>query len=555
MEFLSEFDLWMFLAGLGIFLFGMHMLEESIRVLSGAAFKSLIRRYTSSRIKAIFSGIVSTAVLQSSSAVSLMVLAFVGAGIMNLVQAIAVMMGTKIGTTATAWIVAVFGFEFNIDAFSLPLIGIGGLGIILLAKSPRYVNISKFFVAFGFLFMGLDFMKTSVEDFSQFIDPEALAQYGVLLFALVGLVMTAVMQSSSATIAIVLTMLFSGVITFEAGAAMVIGANVGTTVTVLLGSIGGIHTKKQAAASQLVFTVGTAVAALLILPLLSWLVLTGFGFESNYVLGLALFHTIFNVLGVMIFYPLVPALAAKAEKWIPDGAVQLSTYIHKTDPEVHEAGIEAFKKEIVLQLQLSLAFIQNRSEIAGGTGSTGYQDLKRYHAEIFEYYTRLHSYEMKQEESEVIDKLLRVSRSIMNVCKNIEESAADLLALKNEDDTIHQSARGSIQKRLDEIVKINTLMNISESEDLVFSGKAVAELENLHVYIEKEDREFIKMCGQSFATPGIKKADITSLLMLNRAVTQSSRMLIYGVKTLLEGSAPNQEDIDEPFVEQELGLV
>lgn len=395
MEFISEFDYWMFLAGLGIFIFGMHMLEESIRLLSGAAFRSLIRKYTGSRLKAILSGIVSTAVLQSSSAVSLMVLAFVGAGVMNLVQAIAVMMGTKIGTTATAWIVAIFGFKFNIDAFSLPLIGIGGLGIILLANSPRYVNISKFLVAFGFLFMGLDFMKTSVEDFSEFINPELLAQYGIVLFALAGLLMTAIMQSSSATIAIVLTMLFSGVITFDASAAMVIGANVGTTVTVLLGSIGGIHTKKQAALSQLVFTFGTAIAALLILPLLSWLVLTGFGFESNLVLGLALFHTIFNVMGVCIFYPLVPTLALKAEHWIPEHTAQLSSYIHKTDPEIHDAGIEAFRKEIYLQLNYSLRFIRNRSGLASAKDAISYHDLEKYHAEIFEYYTRLHSYEMK----------------------------------------------------------------------------------------------------------------------------------------------------------------
>jgi len=548
MEFLSEFDLWSFLAGLGIFLFGMHMLEESIRILSGAAFKSLIRRYTDSRLKAIFSGIVSTAVLQSSSAVSLMVLAFVGAGIMNLVQAITVMMGTKIGTTTTAWIVAVFGFEFNIDAFSLPLIGIGGLGIILLAGSPRYVNISKLLVSFGFLFMGLDFMKTSVQDFSGYIEPEALAQYGVLLFALVGLIMTAVMQSSSATIAIVLTMLFSGVITFEAGAAMVIGANVGTTVTVLLGSIGGIHTKKQAAVSQLVFTVGTAIAALLILPLLSWLVLTGFGFESNYVLGLALFHTIFNVLGVMIFYPLVPALATKAEQWIPDHAVQLCSFIHKTDPEVLDAGIEAFRKEILLQLNYSLAFIRARSGIGASTSSTEYQDLERYHAEIFEYYTRLLKNEMMQEESEEIDRLLRVSRSIMNACKNIDESAGELKALEKED-AIHQSAWNSIRKRLDEMTNLHKLLITNEKEEWVFSDTASSEIERLHTYIENEDKEFIRMCGQSFASPGLKKADVTTLLMLNRTVTQSCRMLIYGVKTLLEDFSLHTNEISEPFSE------
>lgn len=541
MEFVSEFDYWMFLAGLGIFIFGMHMLEESIRLLSGAAFRSLIRKYTGSRLKAILSGIVSTAVLQSSSAVSLMVLAFVGAGVMNLVQAIAVMMGTKIGTTATAWIVAIFGFKFNIDAFSLPLIGIGGLGIILLANSPRYVNISKFLVAFGFLFMGLDFMKTSVEDFSEFINPELLAQYGIVLFALAGLLMTAIMQSSSATIAIVLTMLFSGVITFDASAAMVIGANVGTTVTVLLGSIGGIHTKKQAALSQLVFTFGTAIAALLILPLLSWLVLTGFGFESNLVLGLALFHTIFNVMGVCIFYPLVPTLALKAEHWIPEHTAQLSSYIHKTDPEIHDAGIEAFRKEIYLQLNYSLLFIRNRSGLAPAKDAISYHDLEKYHAEIFEYYTRLHSYEMKKEESEIVDRLLRASRGIMNVCKNINESANELLSLQKEDDAIHQSAWQSIQMRLDKLTSISQQMEVTENGELKFSDRAASEIEILHSYFDNEDKEFIRMCGQSFTSPGIKKEDVTSHLMLNRTVTQSCRMLIFGVKTLLEELAPDEE--------------
>jgi len=238
MDLIADLQIWLLLAGLGMFLFGMHMMEESIRILSGAAFRGLIRRYTGTRIKAILSGMISTAVLQSSSAVSLMVLAFIGAGVMNLVHAIAVMMGAKVGTTATAWLVAVFGFSFDIDSFTLPLIGIGGLGIILLARSPRYVNISKFLVAFGFLFMGLDYMKTSVEELTSVIDPAVFIGYGIIVYALVGMFLTAIMQSSSATIAIVLTLLFNNVLDFESGAAMVVGAKVGTTITVLLGSIG-----------------------------------------------------------------------------------------------------------------------------------------------------------------------------------------------------------------------------------------------------------------------------------------------------------------------------
>jgi phosphate:Na+ symporter len=532
MSILAEFELWKFLAGLGIFLFGMHMMEESIRVLSGAAFKSMIRRYTGTRPKAIMSGIVSTAVLQSSSAVSLMVLAFVGAGIMNLVQAIAVMMGTKVGTTATAWIVAVFGFQVNIDSFSLPMIGIGGLGIILLARSPKYVNISKFLVAFGFLFMGLDFMKTSVEDISGLIDPAAFAGYGIVVFALVGMFLTAIMQSSSATIAIVLTMLFTGVIEFQAGAAMVVGANVGTTVTVLLGSIGGTFTKKQAAVSQLVFTVGTAVVTLILLPLLIWIVLNPLGFTANLVLGLAFFHTLFNVLGVLFFYPLIPALAARAEKWIPEEHVELSRYIHKTDPEIEEAAIEAFRKEIICQLNFSLQYINNTLQRQKKKGAIRYEDLETYNGEIFEYYSRIQSGELEEKFSKPLEELLRASRNIMNSVKNIHESEYEFTTLANEDDQVHVDAYHSIRERIQELTIAGEMFSdISDEKDLDEMRDSV---EKFFEYNEVRDREFIKMCTQAVKSPGFRKVEITFLLMLNRLITQSCRMLVYGMRTLLK---------------------
>jgi len=532
MAFFAEFDLWLFLAGLGIFLFGMHMMEESIRILSGAAFKQLIRRYTATRIKSIFSGMVSTAILQSSSAVSLMVLAFTGAGIMNLVQAISVMMGAKIGTTATAWIVAVFGFEFNIDAFSLPLIGIGGLGIIILAKSPKYVNISKFLVAFGFLFMGLDFMKSSVDQISEVLDPAVFAGYGIVVFALVGLAMTAVMQSSSATIAIVLTMLFSGVISFEAGAAMVVGANVGTTVTVVLGALGGIHTKKQAAASQLVFTVGTAVVTLLILPLFTWFVMNILGFSGNLVLGLAMFHTLFNVLGVMIYYPFIPKLAAKAEEWIPERVVEMTRYIHKTDPEVSEAGIEAFRKEIRCQLEATLKFARQLISPARRSDGVVYSDLEKYHADIFEYYTRIHAHALDEEESKAVDELLRASRNLMNAAKNLNESQGDLMAMERETDEVHQHALKSIQERMKWIIK--TGEKVQPADETSGSQKGRELVEELFLKIEHADKEFIQSCSEAVGKLSLQKLQITHLLMVNRAITQSCRMLVFAMRSILK---------------------
>jgi phosphate:Na+ symporter len=532
MNLFAEFEIWMFLAGLGIFLFGMHMMEESIRILSGAAFKSIIRRSTGTKPRAILSGMASTAVLQSSSAVSLMVLAFVGAGIMNLIQAISVMMGAKVGTTATAWIVAIFGFTFNIETFSLPMIGIGGLGIILLAKSPKYVNISKFLVAFGFLFMGLDFMKNSVDQFAEAIDPAIFTGYGILVYALAGLIMTAIMQSSSATIAIVLTMLFSGVIGFEAGAAMVVGANVGTTVTVMLGAIGGIHTKKQAAVSQLLFTTGTAAATLLILPVLVWVVLDLFSLSGNLVVGLALFHTIFNVFGVLIYYPFIPRLAYMVEGWIPERIVTLSRYIHKTDPEIEEAGLEAFRKEIGCQLQVTVGFMED--EISGVRKKDGirYEDLERYNAEIFEYYSKMQTKELPEKFVGPMEELLRASRNIMNSAKNIEESAKEFRVLENEESSIHLSAVQSIRDRIRMLS--DTALLLEEVQGVERLHEVKDEVEKFFEYSMQKDKEFIRMCSGVVKEPAFRKVEVTFLLMLNRLITQSCRMMVYGMRTILE---------------------
>lgn len=532
---ITEFEAWTFLAGLGIFLFGMHMMEESIRILSGAAFKELLRRYTATRLKSIFSGIVSTAVLQSSSAVSLLVLAFTGAGIMNLIQAVSVMMGAKIGTTATAWIVAVFGFKVNIDSFSLPLIGIGGLGIILLAKSPRYVNISRFLVAFGFLFMGLDYMKTSVGEISEMIDPEILADYGIIVFALVGMVLTAIMQSSSATIAIVLTMLFSGVIGFSSGAAMVVGANVGTTVTVLLGAIGGIQIKKQAALAQLIFTTTIAVFTLLILPLIVWFVLTVLGFSDNIVLGLAMFHTLFNVAGVSIFYPLTPKLVQSVERWLPESMVDLTHYIHKTDPEIVDAGLEAFRKEIGSQLEQTLIFADQTIRNLHQRGTSMYVDLERYHAEIFGYYARLHSFATSEENTSALDELLRASRNLMNAAKHIYDSQAGMAELKTESDPLSRDMQRLIEERVKEVAMAGKSVLRQTGERFLELKRS--ELDRLTEFVAKSDRNFIRICGEGMGQPGFKKVQATQWLMFNRLITQACRMIIFSMATILKYEA------------------
>jgi len=558
---LDLMDGWKFLAGLGIFLFGMFMMEDSIKLLSGRSFKILIRRYTGTRIKGLMTGIVSTAILQSSSAVSLMVLAFVGAGLVSLINAIAVIMGAKVGTTITAWIVAVFGFKFKIEAFALPLIGLGGVGMIFLSKSPRYINISKLLISFGFLFHGLDFMKTSVEHLAGAIDIAALPTFGPFVYILAGILLTAIMQSSSATIAVVLTTLFSGIIDFQAGAAMVIGANVGTTVTILLGAIGGAPAKKQAAVSSLLFSTGTATVMVILLPFVFWLILDVFAFADNPVLGVALFHTLFNVMGVIIFFPAVPFMAGRLERLFIEKKPVLTKYIINTPPEVPDAAIAALRKEISNQLQLSLLHISGKYNLyrhfyrRTGKRKPGgpdlpiletvihYEDLERLHAEIFAFYARILAQPLDENESMRMEPLMRASRSIMNATRNFMEIMGEITDFGNDDNSFMQTMYQDFMNRLTHLkTRVETVMADTSSPPPADMNPPDMEnrLNSYFFNVEEEDKQFIKACAGAVDKKKVRETEISRLLMANRLFTQSCRMIILSLQGLIRRPEPGK---------------
>jgi phosphate:Na+ symporter len=558
---LELMDGWKFLAGLGIFLFGMFMMEESIRHLSGRSFKIMIRRYTGTRVKGLLTGIISTAILQSSSAVSLMVLAFVGAQLVTLVNAIAVIMGAKVGTTITAWIVAIFGFKFKIEAFALPLIGLGGIGLIVSSKSPRYVNISKLLISFGFLFHGLDFMKTSVEHLAGAIDIAALPAFGPFVYILAGILLTAIMQSSSATLAVVLTTLFTGIIDFQAGAAMVIGANVGTTVTILLGAIGGTPAKKRAAVSSLLFSTGTATVMVILLPLLTWLIMDLFAFADNPVLGVALFHTLFNVTGVIIFFPLVPFMAGRLERLFVEKKPELTRYIIHTAPEVPDAAIAALRKEIQHQMQLSILYVagkykldsparsqKNRSgQVPANTPDSlekpmRYDDLERLHAEIFAFYARVQAQPLDENEAMRMEPLMRASRSIMNATRNFTEILGEINDIGNEENPVMVTMYQDFMARLKAMrTRVETIIAAQSGQTDPTTAPDIQGLLNTYFFsVEEEDKQFIRACSKAVTRKEIRETDVSRLLMANRLFTQSCRMIVLSMQSLARMPEPIQ---------------
>lgn len=341
---IPDFDIWSFVAGLGIFLLGISQMECGLKNLAGKSFRHFIRTQTQNPIKAILVGVFITAFLQSSSVVSLMVLAFVGAGIIPLRNAIAIILGTNIGTTITGWIVASIGFKFPIDAFALPFLGIGGILITFLSSRVFFSEIGRLLVGFGALFLGLDLMKTAIDVAS--IETSFLGDLNIWpqLFFPIGIIMTAVIQSSSATMAITLSALYAGVIPIEVAAAIVIGSDLGTTTTVLLGGLKGNHVKRQVAYGHVGFNVIAGTVALILLYPILYFVQDILSVEDP-LFQLVVFHISFNLLGVLIVLPFLGKFTRQMERFVKPKKETLSPLLSTVPTEVTEGAIEAMRQE------------------------------------------------------------------------------------------------------------------------------------------------------------------------------------------------------------------
>jgi phosphate:Na+ symporter len=541
----TNFDFWRLLAGLGIFLFGMLLIEESVRALSGRAFRRIIRQYTDGRLRSIGSGSLVAALLQSSSAVSLMVLAFVGAGVMSMENAIGVIMGSNIGTTFTAWIVATLGFKIKIESFALPFIGIGAIGLIFFKSPSKPSLVSRLLVGFGFLFLGLDYMKGSVENLAQTFDLNQFPTYGLWFYVLIGTLSTAIMQASAATIAIVLTALNSQLITFDMAIAMVIGANVGTTITVLLGAIGGVQAKKRVALSHLIFNVITGMIAFFSIPILVGIINVFLDVKSNSLTGLALFHTLFNVLGVIIFFPFIGLFSRMLVKIYPDYKPLLTVYIDKTPTEVSEAATTALRKEICHLLQecqlynLRLLKIDEKLVLDNDTPFEKnlkrkftlddlYGNVKLLHAEIFTYYSKIQSQKLNEPEAKELERLIYASRNIMNALKNFKGIRHNMDEFDSSDNPYLNAQYKLFRKRLLELYhNVSRILNSDNKEEQYRS------LLNAFGQIEKADNLFINNISRAVSDQNIPEIEIASLLLVNRLFTQSCRMQIYSMKDLI----------------------
>lgn len=444
----EQFDFWKLLAGLGLFLFAMFEIEAALQGMAGRAFRQYLRDYTGHPLKAAATGILATVILRSSSMVGLMVMAFVGAGLMSLRNALGVILGSNLGTTFTGWLVTVIGFKLDLEALALPLIGVGGLWVVS-RKGTRSAHTGRMIIGLGFLLLGLEFMKASVATLPQQLAIEQLAPLGALGFLGFGFLVAAVLQSSSATMMLTLAALHGGLINLPDAAAVAIGADLGTTSTLLIGSIRGLAPKKRVALGHFLFNLSVdSVAFLALAPMLALVQAVGI---SDPLYALVAFHSLFNFLGILVFLPFTGPCARFLERFfqVPEG--ELALHLAQATPEIPEAALAAVDAEArhliyrVVQQNLRafsppippplgippVAPPEQLAPMDSHDFDRMYGDSKKIEGEILEFAARLQARPMDPEHSARLAQLLTAARNAVHASKFMKDIRADLQQMQD----------------------------------------------------------------------------------------------------------------------------
>nr|MDJ0879921.1 Na/Pi symporter [Halieaceae bacterium] len=455
-------DIATLLGALGLFLYGMKVMSDALMELAGDRMRRILATTTANRWLAVLTGFTITAVIQSSSATTLMVVSFANAGLLTLTEAIGVIMGANIGTTVTAWLISILGFKVNISAIALPLISIGF--VLTLLKGKQQQHLGYFIIGFCVLFIGLQFLKDSLPDIRSnpqvlqvLTDYTGMGFASVALFMLIGTVLTLVVQSSSATMALTLLMTYQGWIPFDMAAAMVLGENIGTTITANLASLIGNYHAKRAARAHLVFNLlGVLWMLLLFYPFLQGinaLVLRLEGLsplaEATAVpVALSLFHTLFNVSNTLLLVGFINPIARLVQRLTPaqeqpEPDIDQPRYLTRASLEYPQTGIKALFDESMRLLQQAgykaithglsvhrddlhskrkLKDVLKSSEVIAVDIPQLYSTrIKSVYNKILEYATRLQSeFALEEDKIETIRNILIADRALVRTVKRMQ---------------------------------------------------------------------------------------------------------------------------------------
>ncbi|RLD85263.1 MAG: Na/Pi cotransporter family protein [Bacteroidetes bacterium] len=473
-------------AGVAILLFGMIMLEEGFRVFTKGPLQNILKKATDKLYKSISAGALVTALLQSSSLVSVITISFISAGLISLSGGIGLIFGANIGTTATAWLVAGFGLKIKISTLAMPML-IFGI-IFSFQKKDSLKGIGNVLAGLGFFFLGIHYMKEGFDIFKQYID---LTQYaipgflGIVVYTAIGIIITTILQSSSATIALILTALSAGQIEYENALALAIGANVGTTITAILGSLSSNIAGKRLAGAHFVFNITTGIVTLAFIYPLASLVdylsdVFGIG-TTDYTLKLALFHTIFNVLGVVIMVPFIGKLETfllrvfkeKVDKDIDEpkylneavlefpgtlitSLLKESKYLYKNAIfEIVAHALNIHRDDIKSNRKIKKVIKRSTKDMHTDVESLYYRKVKTIYGEIIKYATKGQStLKLDEIQNSHIANIKIANRKMVEIIRDVRELNKNVSIYLNSNNEFISKEYDKFRKKVVKVLRI-----------------------------------------------------------------------------------------------------
>ena len=519
------------IGSLGFFLYGMKLMSEALQKVAGDKMRNILARMTSNPVKGVFTGLFITAIIQSSSATTVMMVSFVNAGLLSVTESIGVIMGANIGTTVTAWLISILGFKVNISVISLPLIGLGFP--LLFSKTNKKKSWGEFIIGFAMIFMGLDFLKGAVPDIKH--HPEILAflsdytSHGIfshLLFLAIGTFLTMIIQSSSATMALTLIMCNNGWIPFDIAAAMVLGENIGTAVTANIAAAVANVSAKRSARAHLIFNILGVIWVSSIftyfLSAINWFIIK-IGGTSPYdnphaiPIALSIFHTTFNITNVLVFIGFTKFIQVIVTKMVPmrdDTEEFRLQYINTGLLSTAELSIHQAKKEILIFAHRVEKMYHNVESMFTETNDKKFYKLydkvekyegicDRMEEEIAKYLTKISVAELSTLGSKRITAMLSVITDLESIGDSCYNIAKTLLRKKDKKAWFDTPQRENIkqmmeladesikemQKNLDHGYKNINITNAQELEEKINRFRTKLKKDHLNS-VEKQEYSY-----------------------------------------------------------------
>ncbi|WP_297707485.1 Na/Pi cotransporter family protein [uncultured Eudoraea sp.] len=579
-------DILQLIGSLGLFLFGMKVMSDGLLKLAGSKMRSILATMTSNRFLGIATGFLITSVIQSSSATTLMVVSFANASLLTLPEAISVIMGANIGTTITAWLITLLGFKVSMSSIALPLVGFGFL--FTFSKNEQTKNWGEFIIGFAILFIGLQFLKEAMPNINdnpqilEFLSRYTNAGFGsVLLFLFIGTLLTVVIQSSSATMALTLIMTAEGWIPFEMAAAMVLGENIGTTITANLAAIVGNYQAKRTARAHLIFNVLGVVWMLLLfypfLQMISWLA-QQLGSPSPYLVAVAipvaisLFHTVFNILNTFILVWLIKPIARLVEKIVPEKilpekAIEVPKYLDDKMLKYPETAIATLIKESKFLYKNAIfeivahALNIHRGDIKSGIKAKKIiqQSTKDFKTDVRELYLRKvktiygeiikyaaitqSTLNLTENQNERVMQIKLANRKMVEIIRNVLELGKNVSLYSNSDNPHIKKMYDSFRKKVVKVLRVIYLFRTERDRDL-YHQKLLLLKKQTNKDIQKNNREINRLIRHNLITIDMASSLVNDADNLNDLI----KLLIEVAEILYGDWKPLESEVKEHAV-------